>query len=59
MKECAKCGHIKHLDEFRDPSLVRGYGRICNKCKEQTKRSRAAVTLKPSEQVTEGAQVEV
>lgn len=33
MKVCPKCGEARILEEFRDLSLVTGYGRYCRKCK--------------------------
>lgn len=33
MKECPKCKDIKKLADFRDKSLITGYGRFCNNCK--------------------------
>jgi predicted RNA-binding Zn-ribbon protein involved in translation (DUF1610 family) len=33
MKECPKCGEIKPLTGFKDPSLPSGYGRFCQTCK--------------------------
>lgn len=33
MKECPKCKEIRNADDFKDPSLVTGYGRFCKFCK--------------------------
>ena len=33
MKECPKCKKIRNLDDFKDPSLITGYGRFCRFCK--------------------------
>jgi len=33
MKECPKCKEVKSLNDFKDKSLVTGYGRFCNNCK--------------------------
>jgi very-short-patch-repair endonuclease/predicted RNA-binding Zn-ribbon protein involved in translation (DUF1610 family)/phage FluMu protein Com len=33
MKECPKCKKIRKLEEFKDESLITGYGRFCNYCK--------------------------
>jgi very-short-patch-repair endonuclease len=33
MKECPKCKKVRTVDDFRDPSLITGYGRFCNHCK--------------------------
>ena len=33
MKECPKCKKVRKLDDFRDESLITGYGRFCNHCK--------------------------
>lgn len=32
-KECPKCKNIRNLDDFKDSSLITGYGRFCNFCK--------------------------
>ena len=33
MKECPKCQQVRSLQEFKDPSLITGYGRFCAYCK--------------------------
>ena len=33
MKECPKCKEIRNADDFRDSSLITGYGRFCKFCK--------------------------
>jgi len=33
MKYCPKCKKVLPIEDFRDPSLITGYGRICNYCK--------------------------
>ncbi|MCK4473855.1 topoisomerase DNA-binding C4 zinc finger domain-containing protein [Candidatus Parcubacteria bacterium] len=33
MKECPKCKKIRKVEEFRDDSLITGYGRFCTYCK--------------------------
>jgi len=33
MKECPKCKEIRNLDDFKDSSLITGYGRFCRFCK--------------------------
>jgi very-short-patch-repair endonuclease len=33
MKECPKCKEVRSLNDFKDPSLITGYGRFCNHCK--------------------------
>ncbi|MCU0666901.1 MAG: AAA domain-containing protein [Candidatus Omnitrophica bacterium] len=33
MKECPKCKEIRVTDDFKDASLVSGYGRFCKYCK--------------------------
>lgn len=33
IKECPKCKEVKNLQEFKDNSLISGYGRFCNQCK--------------------------
>lgn len=34
MKECPKCREIRKLEEFKDASLISGYGRFCKHCKQ-------------------------
>lgn len=33
MKECPKCKEVRTLQEFKDRSLITGYGRFCSSCK--------------------------
>jgi hypothetical protein len=33
MKECPKCKEIRSSEDFRDSSLITGYGRFCRHCK--------------------------
>jgi len=33
MKECPKCNKLRTIEEFRDDSLITGYGRFCVYCK--------------------------
>ncbi|MHB0977948.1 MAG: AAA domain-containing protein [Minisyncoccota bacterium] len=33
MKECPKCKEVRSLKEFKDSSLITGYGRFCAVCK--------------------------
>lgn len=42
MKECPKCKEVRTLQEFRDSSLISGYGRFCSTCKGQRATERAA-----------------
>jgi hypothetical protein len=44
MKECPKCKKVQSLNSFRDNSLITGYGRFCNECKNIS--TRASVTIK-------------
>jgi len=45
MKECPKCKQVRKVDDFRDPSLITGYGRFCRNCKEiKEVRTRKVVT---------------
>ncbi len=37
MKECPKCKELRSRDDFRDSSLLTGYGRFCNQCKGKEK----------------------
>ena len=34
-KECPKCKRILDIADFKDDSLIAGYGRICNSCKSK------------------------
>lgn len=43
MKECPKCKELRTIQEFRDPSLISGYGRFCHQCKNIRIVERAAV----------------
>ena len=38
MKQCSVCGAVKSIDEFRDMTLARGYGRKCRSCKKLGRR---------------------
>lgn len=33
MKECPKCKEIRNIEDFKDSSLITGYGRFCKFCK--------------------------
>lgn len=33
MKECPKCKEVRSIQEFKDRSLITGYGRFCSTCK--------------------------
>ncbi len=33
MKECPKCKDVKSINDFKDSSLITGYGRFCRDCK--------------------------
>ncbi|MFH1614492.1 MAG: AAA domain-containing protein [Planctomycetota bacterium] len=48
MKDCPKCKKLKNLDDFRDSSLITGYGRFCRSCKGLVgfKESKASTTVK-------------
>lgn len=39
-KECPKCREIRDLVDFKDPTLIRGYGRFCKTCKGLSRNSR-------------------
>jgi len=39
-KECPKCHEIRDLIDFKDPTLIRGYGRFCKLCKGLSRSSR-------------------
>lgn len=40
MKECPRCKKVKNIEEFKNPSLVSGYGRFCKDCRQTTLRKR-------------------
>ncbi len=33
MRECPKCKEVRTIQDFRDTTLITGYGRFCNQCK--------------------------
>ncbi len=33
MKECPKCKEIRNCSDFKDPTLITGFGRFCKACK--------------------------
>lgn len=33
MKECPRCKKIWSIEDFKDPTLITGFGRFCKKCK--------------------------
>ena len=35
IRQCPKCEEIRNIEDFRDPTLLSDYGRICNQCKEK------------------------
>jgi len=43
-KECPRCQMIKNLDDFRNASLITGYGRFCRKCKGEARSARTRKT---------------
>lgn len=49
MKECPKCKELRKLEDFRDLSLISGYGRFCASCKGAKRQERAqAVASRPA-----------
>ena len=40
IRQCPKCKEIRILDDFRDDTLISGWGKICNQCKETKKSER-------------------
>lgn len=34
MRECPKCKEIRNIEDFKDPTLITGYGRFCKFCKD-------------------------
>lgn len=51
MRECPKCKEVKPTADFKDSSLITGYGRFCNECKHI--RTRLAYTPKPAPILTD------
>lgn len=51
MKECPKCKEIRHADDFRDSTLISGFGRFCKFCKTDTT---AMEHIKKIPQILEG-----
>lgn len=47
MRECPKCKNIKSINDFKDASLITGYGRFCNDCKNHITYHFVATTPKP------------
>jgi len=39
-KVCPECDNIRDINDYRDSSLLTGYGRICNHCKEKKRLSK-------------------
>lgn len=50
MKQCPKCKEVRNLTDFKDASLVTGYGRFCQECKGSR---RLMQELKPSPVLTD------
>lgn len=44
MKECPKCNKVRAADDFKDSSLITGYGRFCKYCKGKNSYSELRVT---------------
>jgi predicted DNA-binding transcriptional regulator YafY len=40
-KVCSNCGSVKPLSDFEDKSLVTGIGKVCFKCKAESKTKKA------------------
>lgn len=53
MRECPKCKEVKPKTDFKDSSLITGYGRFCNGCKNHKTYSRAVTTPKPAPVLTD------
>jgi very-short-patch-repair endonuclease len=56
MKECPKCKVVRNLDDFRDSSLITGYGRFCRSCKGLVsfKESKVSTTVKDTDTKAKG-----
>lgn len=49
MKECPKCHDVYSIQDFKDDSLVTGFGRICNHCKGLVWEPRQSVGVEQGE----------
>lgn len=58
MKECPKCKEVRKAEDFRDSSLVTGYGRFCRYCKNIYSR-RSITDRKYSYKTCDGCQNEI
>lgn len=56
MKECPKCKVVRNLDDFRDSSLITGYGRFCRSCKGliSFKESKVSTTVEDTDTKAKG-----
>jgi superfamily I DNA and/or RNA helicase len=48
MKECPKCGEIRKTEDFKDSSLIKGFGRFCRFCKGKVSYSELRESLTTS-----------
>lgn len=53
LKECQSCGRVIALEEFKDPDLASGVGRICRDCKKKRVITKSAKT-KPTGKIITG-----
>src|SRR3989338_5849165 len=53
MRECPKCKEVKSVKDFKDTSLITGYGRFCNECKNLKTYNFVATAQKPAPVLTD------
>jgi very-short-patch-repair endonuclease len=51
IRQCPKCKLIRDSDDFRDPTLTSGWGKICKQCKEKGTGSRAPTNSSPGRSI--------
>jgi len=53
IRECPKCKEVKSVQDFKDASLITGYGRFCNTCKTGRSYHVGTITPKPPPVLTD------
>jgi len=53
MRECPKCKEVKPVRDFMDKSLVTGYGRFCNDCKNSRAHQTTPIVSKSRSELTD------
>ncbi|MCP3684056.1 MAG: hypothetical protein GY861_15350 [bacterium] len=55
VRQCPKCKENRDLDDFKDDTLISGWGKICNPCKKEKKlKPKTTAKVKPSAKYTSG-----